>query len=71
MMNELKTSEEVAAQLGISHAALRNWLKRNPEYRPAFRMAHVVLMWTEQEIQKVAVAREQTKRWPSKTDSQG
>lgn len=61
MNAELITTDEAAAQMGTNRDALLNWLSRNPEYRPAKRLAQVML-WTQAEIDRAKAGREATRK---------
>lgn len=48
----MKTTEEVAAQLGIGPSALRKYLSVHPELRP-WRKSGRVMFWDKKSIENV------------------
>ena len=50
-------SREVAESLGIRLVTLQMWLSRNPEYRPRQRISGDDLLWSEEDIERVKLAR--------------
>ncbi len=53
-----KTTEQAASQLGISRQVLINYIGRHPLLRPAVQLHKAgLLMWTDEEIEAVRVAR--------------
>lgn len=58
MLADYKDSKEAARMAGVTLAHLHKWLERHPEYKPAHRFGKSFL-WTEQEIERVIVARSQ------------
>lgn len=54
-------SETAAARIGVSRDNLYMWLSRRPEYRPAQAFGGAYL-WTDEEIDRVIVARSQKPR---------
>ena len=53
-----KTTEQAAADLGISRPVLINYITRHPELRPANQLHKAgLLMWTDEEIEAVREAR--------------
>jgi hypothetical protein len=55
---ETKTTQQVAAQLGVSEPNLIVYLNRNPQLRPANRQHEKgAFLWTDEEIEAVRQAR--------------
>lgn len=57
-MQRKKTTSEVVPELGIGHKALITYLYRHPEYRPPERLPNGDYLWSDEDIQRVAEARE-------------
>ena len=53
----MHTTEQVAADLGISVATLNSWLSRHERYKPAGR-AGKRWAWTDEELEALRQARE-------------
>lgn len=73
-MNEvmLYTTEQAAAQLGITHIALLNWINRWPDYRPQLQMGkQSAWVWTPAEIERARMGRAETRKRKKDGDKLG
>jgi|GEM_PF-5142769 len=55
---EVKTTEQAALELGMSRPVLIVYITRHPELRPCAQLHKAnLLMWTDEEIEAVRMAR--------------
>ena len=59
---QLKTTDQAAQELGITHENLSIYINRHPELKPASSLHTNLYLWTDAEIQAVREAR--TRRRP-------
>lgn len=55
------TTDIALEQLNMTPAALYNWLKRNPQYRPRHKIG-LNYLWTDDDVEKIRQARVETKK---------